>query len=91
VETLVPEPTGTTGRRFDPSDEGDVLAGLIWMTSLSDHERAAMGQRAGEIVLQWGPDRFAQGMLDALEVAMRHSHRSAHALALAAQQKMEVR
>ena len=29
----------------------------------------AMGERAAETVSHWGPDRFAQGALEALELA----------------------
>jgi hypothetical protein len=28
-----------------------------------------MGEKAAEIVSNWGPDRFAQGALEALEIA----------------------
>jgi len=69
IDTLVPDPPGTTGRRFDPDDEGALSAGLSWLAGLPAAERAAMGQRAAAIVSEWGPDRFARGVLEALALA----------------------
>lgn len=68
VETLVPEPEAT-GSRFDPYDVEEMTTKLSWMASCPEEERAAMGRRAAETVANWGPDRFAQGALEALELA----------------------
>ena len=70
VETLVPDPPGTTGVRFDPRDEGGLAARLGWMANLPAPERTAMGRRAAEVVAAWGPERFAEGTLHALQMAM---------------------
>jgi glycosyltransferase involved in cell wall biosynthesis len=72
VETLVPDPPGTTGRRFDPFDVDEITTALAWVSGLPAAERAAIGQRARETVEPWGPDRFAQGTLEALELAFQH-------------------
>jgi 1,2-diacylglycerol 3-alpha-glucosyltransferase len=69
VETLVPDPPGTTGRRFDPASVDDLAESLTWVASLSEPERLAMGRRAAEVVSDWGPARFARGTLEALEAA----------------------
>ncbi len=69
VETLVPRTTTTTGCRFDPSDEFELTANLAWMASLDEAERRALGDRAAAVVGEWGPERFAQGTLEALELA----------------------
>jgi 1,2-diacylglycerol 3-alpha-glucosyltransferase len=69
VETLVPEPDGTTGRRFDPADESEVAAALGWMAGLPEPDRAAMGRRAAEVVADWGPERFARGAVEAFGMA----------------------
>jgi 1,2-diacylglycerol 3-alpha-glucosyltransferase len=69
AETLVPSPPGTTGRRFDPAAEDELAAALDWMANLPDDRRTAMGRRAAEIVSQWGPDRFARGAMEALDLA----------------------
>jgi 1,2-diacylglycerol 3-alpha-glucosyltransferase len=69
AETLVPDPPGTTGRRFDPTSIGDLSDALLWMSSLPESERLAMGERAAAVVAEWGPARFARGTLEALELA----------------------
>lgn len=75
VETLVPDPPGTTGWRLDPVDESAMAAALGRMAFASEAERAAMGRRAAETVAPWGPERFATGMLEALAMAGRASAR----------------
>ena len=67
--TLIPEPDGTTGSRLDPIDIEAMTNKLGWMASLSNKERTVMGQRAAAIVSEWGSDRFAQGTLEALDLA----------------------
>jgi 1,2-diacylglycerol 3-alpha-glucosyltransferase len=70
VDTLVPLGEPTTGARFDPYDESAIAARLRWMAGLRGFERAAMGLRAAEQVSDWGPERFAQGILEALVLAL---------------------
>jgi hypothetical protein len=41
------------------------------LTLVPEEERLAMGRRAAEVVGQWGPDRFAQGIVEGLELAHR--------------------
>jgi 1,2-diacylglycerol 3-alpha-glucosyltransferase len=67
--TLVPEPEGTTGGQFEPLDMEGIVGKLAWMASLPHEERLAMGLRAAALVSSWGPDRFARGALEALEMA----------------------
>jgi glycosyltransferase involved in cell wall biosynthesis len=67
--TLVPDPEGTTGGRFDPQDISDMEKKLAWMAGLPEESRLAMGRRAATVVSEWGPDRFARGMIEALELA----------------------
>ena len=69
VETLVPDPPGTTGVRFDPGDETGLSAALHWLAGRSEADRLAMGQRAAEVVSAWGPERFAEGTMEAIELA----------------------
>ena len=69
VETLVPDPSGTTGLRFDPTDDEALATGLGWMASLPDDRRAAMGRAAAAVVSKWGPERFARGTLEAVALA----------------------
>ena len=67
----MPEPEGTTGARFDPLDVEEMAQKLTWLAVLPEDERRAMGRRAAEVVSHWGPDRFAQGTLEALDLAAR--------------------
>jgi glycosyltransferase involved in cell wall biosynthesis len=76
AETLVPDPPGTTGFRFDPSDEDELTAALVRMAGLADDARQAMGRRAAEVVARWGPDRFAEGTMEALGRASADSPRA---------------
>ncbi len=69
VETLVPDPPGTTGWRFDPTRESTIAAALGRMAALPAEQRAELGRRASEIVALWGPERFARGTLEALDMA----------------------
>ena len=69
VETFVPEPAGTTGRRFDPRDVRELAGALARMASLPDDERRGMGRRAAEVAALWGPERFASGTIEALALA----------------------
>jgi glycosyltransferase involved in cell wall biosynthesis len=69
VDTLVPEPPGTTGWRFDPANELGLAALLSRMAALPETERIAMGARAAAVASDWGPDRFARGTLEAIAIA----------------------
>jgi glycosyltransferase involved in cell wall biosynthesis len=69
--TLVPEPEGTTGARFDPMDVEQMTRKLSWMAAMPEEARRAMGRRAADVVDRWGPERFAEGTLHALELAQR--------------------
>jgi 1,2-diacylglycerol 3-alpha-glucosyltransferase len=71
--TLVPDPEGTTGGRFDPLDVESMTTRLAWMAGLSHRERGQLGSNAAETVAQWGPAQFARGALEALGLA-RPSH-----------------
>ena len=67
--TLVPDPSGTTGERFDPMDEAGLSAAMLRIAGLSETTRMEMGRRAERIAAQWGPRRFAQGAVRAIELA----------------------
>jgi 1,2-diacylglycerol 3-alpha-glucosyltransferase len=66
---LVPQPDGLTGSQFDPFDIDTLAQKLAWMGARSDQDRRAMGKKAAETVSHWGPDRFAQGALEAIDLA----------------------
>lgn len=73
--TLVVGDDRPSGRSFDPSDEEELASSLAWMADLEPGARAAMGLRAQEIVSEWGPERFARGLLDAIESSSAGSPR----------------
>lgn len=61
---------GLNGWCFDSHSDAAIAASLLAVSRLSETERRAMGERSLEIVAQWGPERFAKGMLDAVACAM---------------------
>ena len=67
--TLVPDPPGTTGLRFNPGDVEGLAESLSAIASSTPETLAAMGRRAAEVVSCWGPERFAEGVVEALELA----------------------
>lgn len=67
--TLVPAPPGQTGFRLDPLDVDEMAEALDRVASAPDETRAAMGRRAAEVVARWGPERFADGVVEALDLA----------------------
>lgn len=73
--TLVPEPEGTTGALFDPLSVNQIAEKLAWMASLPEENRATLAARARETAARWGPARFAQGTVEALEIAQRTPRR----------------
>lgn len=67
--TLVPEPKGTTGTRFDPMNVKEIAESMRWISALSVEDRLAMGRRAAEGVDEWGPERFGEGLVEAIHLA----------------------
>jgi 1,2-diacylglycerol 3-alpha-glucosyltransferase len=65
--TLVPEPEGNTGACFDPLDVEGIAAKLFWIATMDEDSRELLGRRAAENVRRWGPERFSQGVLEAVE------------------------
>ncbi len=69
AETLVPDPPGTTGWRFDPLDEEGLAQLLFRVATMPDSHHALLGRRAVEAVSDWGPERFAAGVIEAHALA----------------------
>jgi glycosyltransferase involved in cell wall biosynthesis len=59
---------GENGLLFDPSDPV-ALSQCLLDIAQQDERRNAMGRASRERVREWGPDRFAQGMCDAVMCA----------------------
>ena len=84
--TLVPDPPGTTGTRFDPLDVQELAEALAWIAASTTESLDAMGRRAAEVVSFWGPARFADGVVEALDRARdRRSGSRAPAMLVAAE------
>jgi glycosyltransferase involved in cell wall biosynthesis len=80
AETLVPDPEWTTGARFDPLDPGRIAGALRGLAERPEAERHEIGRRAREVASAWGPERFAQGAVEAWEIARRSPRRRASLL-----------
>lgn len=78
ARTLVPDPPGTTGWRFDPGNPARLADRLGELARLDPAARAAIGTRAQKVAAEWGPWRFASGLLDALERASKSPARRRH-------------
>lgn len=61
---------GRNGYRFDPY-RSDRLAELMLRLASNEDDREYMGSIGSSIVAKWGPERFAQGLLDSVRTALR--------------------
>ncbi|WP_165074909.1 glycosyltransferase family 4 protein [Paludisphaera rhizosphaerae] len=75
ARTLVPDPQGETGARFDPNDARDISAKLEWAATLSEPDRQTVARRSREVAAEWGPERFAIGATEAWEIAASRPRR----------------
>jgi len=60
---------GENGWTFDPIDE-EQIAELMLRISFDEDGRLKMGKKSQEIIDNWGPDRFASGLWDAVKAAL---------------------
>ena len=67
--TFLPERGFPAGWRFDPENTEQLTGVLSRMSKLPDSARRAMGETARRIAGQWGPERFAAGLLAAIKHA----------------------
>jgi glycosyltransferase involved in cell wall biosynthesis len=62
---------GVNGFAFDPHDVG-ALAGLLRrVATMTEAQRRAMGRAGRRRIARWGPGRFADGLMRAVDVALR--------------------
>jgi glycosyltransferase involved in cell wall biosynthesis len=61
---------GRNGFTFDPYDIEGLARLMLRMSSMSDAERAAMGQASREIIRRWTPETFATNLMKVVEVAL---------------------
>lgn len=60
---------GVNGFTFEPLD-GDTLSELMARVAAPDFPRAEFGAYSREIVAAWGPERFGQGLAQAVDLAL---------------------
>lgn len=61
---------GRNGFIFNPYDEEELAKRLLLVSELELEKRMAMGIAGQEIISQWGPERFADGLVEAIDAAM---------------------
>jgi glycosyltransferase involved in cell wall biosynthesis len=59
------------GFAFDPYDVEQLARLMLRVAEMEDEERSRMGDASRRIIADWGPDRFARGLKEAIECAMR--------------------
>ena len=57
------------GILFDPHSIDQIAKAMLTITGCTEEERAAMGQRSREIVADWSPKRFGEGLFAAINAA----------------------
>lgn len=62
---------GVNGFAFDPCNVADLAELMRRVAVMPDERRQAMGRAGQRIIRDWGPERFADGLLKAVEVALR--------------------
>jgi glycosyltransferase involved in cell wall biosynthesis len=61
---------GENGRTFDPNDSDEMTDCMLEMTRLAPELRQNMGCRSRQIVAEFGPAKFAEGLLAAATAAL---------------------
>lgn len=61
---------GANGFVVEPTDMASMTGAMAGLMLATADARAAMGERSREIVADWGPDRFADGLFRAAEAAL---------------------
>jgi len=62
---------GVNGFQFDPANV-DEMARLMFKVSQDDFPLSEFGAASSRIISQWGPERFATGLRDAVATALKH-------------------
>jgi 1,2-diacylglycerol 3-alpha-glucosyltransferase len=62
---------GVNGFTFDPYDVDELASLMQRIAAMTDEQRHAMGRAGQRIIADWGPERFADGLMQAVQVALR--------------------
>jgi glycosyltransferase involved in cell wall biosynthesis len=60
---------GVNGFTFDPYQTEDIAQKMLHLSNLNDH-LSTLGRASREIIAKWSPWRFAEGLSQAVEVAL---------------------
>lgn len=63
---------GVNGFTFDPYDVEGMARLMLKMTLMEHSRREEMGRKSQEIIADWGPERFAQGLRSAVDIALNN-------------------
>lgn len=66
---------GVNGFSFNPSDRQDMTRALLAIHQLTPQARLQMGMMSQELVADYGPQQFAQGLISAVEAGLLQSVR----------------
>ena len=72
----VPELVQGNGFTFDPTSEHELSSRLLAMASLSDEERKQLGDVSCSIAANFTPERFGEGLQQAVQVALRNPRKA---------------
>jgi len=61
---------GVNGFQFDPYSEEDICKTLFKFHMLPAETKTSFGRKGQEIIAEWGPNRFAKGLAQAVNKAM---------------------
>jgi glycosyltransferase involved in cell wall biosynthesis len=61
---------GVNGFTFDPCDVDGLAKLMQRVAAMTDAQRRALGEASRHIIAHWGPERFAEGLIQAVEAAM---------------------
>ncbi len=65
---------GVNGFQFDPGNVDELAQLMLRLGDMEQGMRNKMGEASREIISAWGPERFADGLRDAVAVALKHPH-----------------
>ncbi|MFV8819144.1 glycosyltransferase family 4 protein [Haliea sp. E17] len=60
---------GRNGFKFDPFDENELASQMLHVTSMNDQSRDALGGASKDIIDRWTPEKFADGLRQAVDIA----------------------
>jgi glycosyltransferase involved in cell wall biosynthesis len=63
---------GVNGFTFDPFNVEEMAEVMLRLTETPKHRLTEMGDASREIISNWGPERFAKGLHDAVETALKN-------------------